>query len=152
MKPKNRASLLGYADGQPHQGKSVEEVFSGIESGNVWTSEESVSGPGSTMEQTQVLRAELPGILQQFGISRLLDLPCGDFNWMQHTDLAGIHYTGGDIVPGLIERNRERFGREDREFQLLNLLASDLGSHDLIFCRDCLCICRLKTSGKPWRT
>jgi hypothetical protein len=45
-------------------------------------------------------------LLRQFEIHSLLDLPCGDFNWMQHVDLQGIKYTGGDIVEALVARIR----------------------------------------------
>lgn len=136
----SRAQLYHYATGQHHHGKSVAEVFQQIHDGSEWNvvTNESVSGEGSTMEQTATLRAELPGLLHKLGVRTLLDLPCGDFNWMQHVDLTGIHYTGGDIVHDIVERNNAQFGSEQRRFQQLNLLTDPLPNCDLLFCRDCL--------------
>src|SRR5262249_32666360 len=45
---------------------------------------ESFSGPGSTLEYTQVLRRELPKLFEQFAIRSVFDAPCGDFKWMKH--------------------------------------------------------------------
>jgi hypothetical protein len=40
---------------------------------------ESVSGPGSSLAETEAIRTAIPGIMTTFGIASLLDLPCGDF-------------------------------------------------------------------------
>lgn len=85
-----------------------------------------------------MLRDELPGLLKKLGVHTLLDLPCGDFNWMQQVDLTGIRYLGADIVTVLVERNNARFANENRRFLHLNLLTDPLPVCDLIFCRDCL--------------
>ncbi|MBK9016373.1 MAG: class I SAM-dependent methyltransferase [Saprospiraceae bacterium] len=135
-----RATLYNYAQGDQHQGQPVANIFQRIHDSNEWNviTTESVSGEGSTMEQTEVLRAELPGLLKKLGVRTLLDLPCGDFNWMQHVDLTGIRYLGGDIVAALVERNNAQFGNENRQFLHLNLLTDPLPACDLLFCRDCL--------------
>ncbi len=137
----SRANLYHYATDYPHQGKPLAEIFQQIHDSSAWNvvTTESVSGEGSTMEQTATLRAELPSLLQKLGVRTFLDLPCGDFNWMQHLDLTGIRYLGGDIVAALVERNNDRFGNEkNRQFLHLNLLADPLPACDLLFCRDCL--------------
>jgi hypothetical protein len=67
----------------------------------------------------------------------MLDVPCGDFNWMSGVDLTGIHYTGGDVVPELVRQNR-RHERPNVRFVDLNLLTDQLPEADVIFCRDCL--------------
>lgn len=56
-------------------------------------------GHGSTLGYTEHLRAELPKLLRRLGITRFLDAPCGDFNWMASTDLRSLEYVGGDIDP-----------------------------------------------------
>lgn len=136
----SRANLFSYAAGQHHLDKSISDVFQQIHDSSEWNivTTESVSGEGSTMEQTAVLRMELPGLLKQLGVRSFLDLPCGDFNWMQHVDFTGIQYTGGDIVPAIVERNQTRFGSEHLRFLNLDLLADPLPAADLLFCRDCL--------------
>ena len=140
MKSKSRANLYAYATKQELQGLDVAEVFTKIHDTHGWLvkNPESVSGEGSTLEQTKILAAELPSLLKKLGVKTLLDLPCGDFNWMQHVDLTDISYTGGDIVEALVEKNNARFAGENRQFKHLNLLADPLPQCDLIFCRDCL--------------
>jgi hypothetical protein len=68
----------------------------------------------------------------------MLDIPCGDFHWMNKVDLTNIEYTGADIVKELIERNIKEYGRDGVHFQHLNLIKDKLPRVDLVFCRDCL--------------
>ena len=113
----------------------MQDTFDKIYRENAWRGE-SLSGQGSDLAQTAHIRAELPAMFARLGVTSLLDIPCGDLFWMQHMDLPGIRYIGGDIVPGLIETNRERF--PDRDFRLLDIARDDLPDVDLIFCRDLL--------------
>ena len=117
---------------------TAEERFRHIYDTNHWDEAESVSGPGSTMEETEPIRRELPALLGELGATSLLDLPCGDFYWMQHTDLAGIDYIGGDLVGELIERNQAKHARDGVKFQKIDLVNDELPAVDVIFCRDCL--------------
>src|SRR5258708_18429624 len=64
------------------------------------------------------------------------ELPCGDFNWMRHSDLPGIDYTGIDIVQPLIERNQAMYTQPGRRFLRLDMLCDTLPRTDLILCRD----------------
>jgi hypothetical protein len=96
---------------------------------------ESTSGPCSEMAMTRPVREALPGLLRSLGARSLLDAPCGDFNWMSQVDLSGIDYTGVDIVPDLIERNRQRF---ERKFLVADISRDELPPADLILCRDAL--------------
>lgn len=116
------------------------EVFSEIYKNNGWASAESISGPGSEIVNTRYLISELPFLLRHFNINSFLDLPCGDFNWMQHVDLSGVKYIGADIVPEIVSRNQKLFASESRQFTSLNLLDSSvvLPRMDAVFCRDCL--------------
>lgn len=113
-------------------------IFYSIYLNNAWNSSESVSGPGSTIEQTKVITSQLPTILNKFGIKTILDIPCGDFNWMRHVDLSGIHYLGADIVDSIVEKNRVEFGKEGVDFIVIDIIKDKLPKSDLIFCRDCL--------------
>ena len=98
---------------------------------------DSVSGVGSDMGRTEVVRAFLPGLIGRLGIKSILDVPCGDFHWMQHVDLHGAHYIGGDIVRELIAEDQKRFGSANREFRDLDLTKDPLPSADLLLVRDC---------------
>lgn len=57
---------------------------------------ETTCGAGSTLKATETLRRYLPQMLHSFGVSRLIDAPCGDGNWISHTNLTGIEYAGVD--------------------------------------------------------
>jgi SAM-dependent methyltransferase len=116
-----------------------EAVFTRIWRQNYWGDGESRSGPGSNLRQTAILRRELAQLLAELGARSLLDLPCGDFNWMKEVEFpSGLAYVGGDIVAPLVEANRRQHARPGIEFQVLNLLGDRLPRADLVLCRDCL--------------
>lgn len=118
--------------------KTVSEIFTETFQKRYWRSKESVSGQGAELNQTTRLRTALPVLLQQFGVQTLLDLPCGDFNWMQKVELPGIRYIGGDIVEALVLQNQSKFGNQHRSFRHLDLLTDQLPEADCILVRDCL--------------
>ncbi|RKT55370.1 class I SAM-dependent methyltransferase [Saccharothrix australiensis] len=134
-------------DGDPARAdRSAREVFSEIYASAAWNwgddtgfdETASRSGVGSDLVQTAVLRAELPGLVAALGVRTFLDLPCGDFFWMSRVELGVESYLGADVVPEVVERNRERFARPDREFLVLDLVRDPLPPADLVFSRDCL--------------
>ncbi len=112
--------------------------FTEIYKKNIFGSSESHSGEGSTLQQTDVIREEIPKILEQYKIQSFLDIPCGDMNWMKLVDLGKTHYIGADIVQEIVDKNKSLYQNENRSFELLNLISSQLPKVDLIFCRDCL--------------
>lgn len=112
-------------------------AFRDIYRRNAWGSNESVSGLGSEHVFTSELQIELARLLRELGIHSLADAPCGDFNWMQCVDLAGIRYLGVDIVAELIDANRKGYGREGLEFRTLDIVSEQIPRSDLIFCRHC---------------
>lgn len=116
---------------------SVEKVFTYIYKTNYWTSQESISGPGSELRVTHKMRQELSKLIKRFGITSIADAPCGDLNWMKHVDIGNCRYIGIDIVQELIENNIKKFG-DTREFKHLNLLENVIEKVDLIICRDML--------------
>lgn len=118
-------------------GLSLEERFARIYQTNLWFDTESRSGTGSSLDATAQLRASLPPLLRRLNARRLLDVPCGDFNWMRHVDLSGIDYIGGDIVESMIEANRERYESSTRKFIRVDLTSGSLPHADVILCRDC---------------
>lgn len=115
-----------------------EAVFTEIFERNAWGGVDSVSGPGSDDLQTRVVVGELSAVLRDYGIKRMLDVPCGDFHWMRHVGLEGVDYTGADIVAELVRSNNARFGRAGLQFRKLDLTRDPLPEVDLVFCRDCL--------------
>jgi hypothetical protein len=116
--------------------RSPADVFASIWRYNYWLSEESRSGPGSSLAQTETLRNALPQLVADYGIRRMLDAPCGDLNWMRHVlpDL-NIDYVGGDIVEDIIRENRARYASHACMFESLDVTVDQLPSADLWMCR-----------------
>jgi len=115
----------------------MHRIFSQIYLDNSWGDPESVSGRGSTLARTEVIRRTLPSLLAGVGAKSLLDAPCGDFNWMQHVDLTGVEYVGADVVTELIARNHLLHGKKGRGFVALDITNDELPKVDVILCRDC---------------
>lgn len=117
---------------------NLQQIFTQIYRTNEWGSNESVSGPGSTLEQTNVIRRVIPKLCKHFGIKSITDAPCGDFNWLQKCDIDDVTYIGIDIVKDIIEKNNTRFGNIKRTFQLIDVTKEPIPRADLILCRDLL--------------
>lgn len=126
-----------------------------------WGDGTSRSGSGSNLENTGVLRAELPALLARLDIRALLDLPCGDWAWMQHVDLSGLdRYIGGDVVPAIVEHVRREHSAPGREFVQLDALSTDLPKVDAVMIRDLFghldhaqvrrLVRNVKSSGAKW--
>ena len=107
------------------------------------------SGGGSLFSKTQLIRACLPRILNEYSLHSILDLPCGDFGWMYDVllnDTVEIsRYTGADIVPDLIEYHQARTKLPDGtkfrpEWEFINLdgVQHVPPTRDLVFTRDLL--------------
>ena len=114
-------------------------VFAKIFVDRYWGDEESVSGIGSRMGQTEHIRREMPRILKQFNVKRLFDAPCGDLNWMKLV-LAEtkIDYHGGDIVPEVLEIARRNSPDPAYPFTVFDITSDTFPTADLWLCRDVL--------------
>jgi hypothetical protein len=117
--------------------RPAEDIFTEIYSANQWGGKESVSGSGSDLLQTSVIRERLPALCREFDVHTMLDIPCGDFHWMKRVDLGTVAYTGADIVADLIVDN-SRYEKSNIRFCKLDLLEEKLPKVDLVLCRDCL--------------
>jgi len=102
---------------------------------NAWKSTESISGTGSELKITEVLRKELQKLLVDYNIKSIFDAPCGDFNWMKEVDISNVSYMGADIVPDLIKKNKNLF---NLDFKIMDITTDPLPKVDLIINRDCL--------------
>jgi len=90
------------------------------------------------MEQTRRVREVLSELFKKYDIKTFVDVPCGDFFWMKHVEMAGVDYVGCDIVVPMIEANTHAYGNSSRRFQVLDLCAEAPPTGDMIFCRDAL--------------
>lgn len=113
------------------------EKFRYIYQHNVWGSAQSNSGVGSQLDATQILREEIPKLLDRLGAKTLLDLPCGDFGWLSHARLE-VDYIGADIVAEIVQHNQQQYASPRRRFVQLDLASDPLPKVDVVLCRDCL--------------
>ncbi len=118
---------------------NIEELFSDYYQNRIWSGgkEETVSGSGSTLKSTKLLRDGLPKLLRKYDVKTILDAPCGDYNWFRHVNRDSIDYIGGDIVKELIEDN-SKYTNENTKFIHLDIIKGELPEADLWFCRDVL--------------
>lgn len=126
---------------------SMQQIFARIYHRNSWGSTETVSGAGSDLAQTRVVREALARLATELQIKTVLDAACGDFNWMQHVRMDLAQYIGVDIVPELIEANARKYGNGTTRFEVLDICTSALPTVDLIVCRDCLVHLPLRDAG-----
>jgi hypothetical protein len=117
---------------------SLADRFTEVYERNLWGDSQSFSGPGSRIESAPVREAldALERVIAAYGIRSIVDVPCGDFNWMpaflvNHPD---IDYIGLDIVAPLIARNSAKFPA--CKFAVLDLTKAIPPTADLIFCKD----------------
>ena len=102
------------------------------------TDGETVSGTGSTLEYTESVRHLLPFFIETYGITSLVDAPCGDFHWFKEISLPSVTYVGVDIVPELVEANAKKFETLQRTFLCSDVTCDPLPAADLFLCRDLL--------------
>jgi hypothetical protein len=116
----------------------IKDTFYHIYKTNGFGGRESVSGEGSSLEQTVVLRKALPSLLDSIQATTMLDAPCGDYFWMKELSLDLESYIGADIVREIIEQNHRKYGGPRKQFIVKDITKDRLPSVDCILCRDCL--------------
>lgn len=120
---------------------SDKDAFTIIYNRKIWPSynNETVSGPASSLEHTEILRKELMNFFQDYAIHTVVDAACGDFNWMKEMDLSFLDwYLGIDIVEPLIEKNKELYEKNNISFSCLDVQYDDIPKADVIICRSLL--------------
>jgi hypothetical protein len=119
---------------------NVEELFSDYFHNKTWSGgkKETVSGSGSTLKKTRLLRQELPKLLARYEVKSIFDAPCGDFNWFQHVERGSIRYIGGDIVKGLVVENSRKYSDHNTDFMHFDILNDEAPEADVWICREVL--------------
>ena len=112
------------------------QVFQVAYATDVWGSAECGSGVGSELGATENVSAYLPELFQRLQVSKFLDAPCGDWNWMRRVDLSGVNYVGADVVSAVVAQNQQYAG-SGVQFIHADLTKDDLPTADMILCRDC---------------
>ena len=115
---------------------NYKDIFSNIYDNYGFGSLESRSGPGSTLDETQKLRESIKKIIKDKNIKSVVDIPCGDFNWMKEIVFNFESYIGGDIVKKAIEENNERYSNSRIKFIEFDIVNDEIPNGDLLIVRD----------------
>ena len=118
--------------------KTAAERFEEIYAHRIWGREqESLSGFGSSIHATVNIRQKIPDLLKILNINVLLDLGCGDFNWMKECALP-CRYIGVDVVQDVINSNIRKYATTGRTFLALDAIRESLPQSDAVLCREVL--------------
>ena len=84
-KPFGLQWLHDYRRRRRRRGKTRQGLFTEIYQGETWRlgEEHSHSGTGSSLERTETLRMQLPGLIEELGVRTLFDAPCGDLIFLR---------------------------------------------------------------------
>lgn len=96
-----------------------------------------MSGPGSTIAACATIIERMPFWLELHSIKSIVDLGCGDFNWMSRIDLGDIEYDGYDIVSDVI-RTALNHTASNIAFHHADILEMKIPKADLVICKDVL--------------
>jgi SAM-dependent methyltransferase len=117
---------------------SREKIFTDIYINQGWGGGETISGDGSTIENTIGIRDQLLKFFEYYSVRSIVDAPCGDYNWFGQSNIMLDNYIGLDIVEDLINKNSSTYGDENHKFYCKDICTDDIPRVDLILCRDCL--------------
>lgn len=101
---------------------------------------ESASGPGSSIAATGSARSLILDTIKSKNIQRVLDLGCGDWNWMKtiRNEFADVYYEGWDRSSEIIQSLNDEYGNENTKFYERDIISETYGKFDLVICRDVL--------------
>ncbi len=88
---------------------SLEKLWTDAYTNGLLNFKETCSGMGASLDYTTEIRSELPKLLKKYEICSILDIGCGDFNWMNPILPKDITYTGVDIVKSVIDQNNTKY-------------------------------------------
>ena len=104
------------------------------------TEEQSISGLGSDMGSNSPLIISLKKFIETHKIKNILDLGCGDFNWMRHVVVNNKNikkYLGYDIVKDIVIKNNNKFSNKIISFKNKDILEIEtINKYDLVIVRD----------------
>jgi hypothetical protein len=96
---------------------------------------ETYSGPGSLLKNTENIINQLPIFLKKYNITSIIDIPCGDFNYMKRINLDNIKYNGYDISKKAIDICSSHKSN-NINFSVFDATSEQLQYSDLIICKD----------------
>lgn len=103
---------------------------------------ESASGPGSSQAAAAPALSSIEQWIGNYGVRSIVDLGCGDWNWMRNLDLLrdpnAPSYEGWDADPDLIKWLNAEYGAPNIRFYVKDICTEALPSADLFILRDVL--------------
>ena len=124
-------------------------IFTSIFQSNHWVQEEdifpkefiSISGHGSNIntDQSNNLISSLSSFIKNYKINSFLDMPCGDFLWMNELLKKNniMNYLGIDIVDEIIKKNKKKYENEKIKFSTFDIINFHTDEKfELVFMRD----------------
>jgi SAM-dependent methyltransferase len=117
------------------------DVFKNIiEQGKWQLNGGSLCGPGSDIENARGAFTAVMQCLRMFKPQTILDLACGDGNWIHHfiTNDVFIHYHGIDYVDANLATFRKLIGNKTATLQQGDISTIDLPKADMVILRDTL--------------
>ena len=124
-----------------HEKMPVEEIFSAIYREQRWgksgdfSSGDGTHNPDVVQPYVEAVRKFLRSFAQPPSV---VDLGCGDFHVGDQLRSCCGRYIACDVVPALIERNKEKFAAANVDFRCLNIIEDDLPEGDVVFLRQVL--------------
>jgi len=106
--------------------------------------EESLCGGGSWKKNAIDAKEFIQEKIDLYDYETILDLGCGDWNWMNEIDFRGAQYLGVDCDAEMIYDNLVNYGKNGISFKVSDIFSMDLPEADLVICRDVLFHVRLE--------
>lgn len=120
--------------------RSSEQIFSEIYAKHLWGGGEAdfYSGLGGEPVTAAPYAELVRSFIVENGIRSVVDLGCGDFRVGSLLKVGGVRYTGIDVVPSLISRNKAKWATDEITFDCRDIVADDLPAADLCLIRQVL--------------
>ena len=115
------------------------QAFEQIYAKGLWATDpqgKGTSGGGSTLQATTLYRRFLQDFMAAYRIRSVVDAGCGDWEFSQALDWTGVDYLGVDIVPAVIEANKQRFEKPNIRFAVADIVREELPAADLLLVKD----------------
>lgn len=96
------------------------------------------SGEGSLELHTRGYRKFLEEFVRRNHVSSIVDMGCGDWQSSRFINWGDAKYQGYDVVPAVIDSNRDRFAATTVSFTLYSGRPSELPPADLLIAKDIL--------------
>lgn len=123
-------------------GNKYEKIFSEILNSKFWSAGETICGSGSKKENTHSVVSFLDEFIEEKKITSILDLGCGDLNWIGESIKNLKRYIGVDLGFEMLEKNGDNFPNfKFHKKDILSFMSEfneKNGQIEVIICRDVL--------------